>query len=203
MPSCTHPDLWNAIYHSGNWHGRRGWTNQTVKIALQTFRGILTGSAPRLWQLTNWVGHGFGYEGTRASISKTPGTSPGGGRKKALVPGCGYGCDAVCIAKLGEYDVVGLDISSQAIWGARDYLRETDLLLSGGRCPSSTSKNDHNWAQFMAVSPGHLESAGGVKFIEGDFFSDDWLEKAGTEKFDLIYDCLVSLLSASCALFHC
>ncbi|KAH6716505.1 S-adenosyl-L-methionine-dependent methyltransferase [Leptodontidium sp. MPI-SDFR-AT-0119] len=99
-----------------------------------------------------------------------------GRRKKALVPGCGRGYDVVMLAQHG-FDAYGLEISTDAIAAAEAY---------------STSEMDapsaYNFARAGRDSPG---TAGGVTFLQGDFFQRDWelaTPLEGDAKFDLIYD---------------
>ncbi|KAH9203791.1 thiol methyltransferase [Leptodontidium sp. 2 PMI_412] len=107
--------------------------------------------------------------------------SDNGRRKKALVPvrschGCGRGYDVVMLAQHG-FDAYGLEISTDAIAAAEAY---------------STSEMDapsaYNFARAGRDSPG---TAGGVTFLQGDFFQRDWelaTPLEGDAKFDLIYD---------------
>lgn len=94
-------------------------------------------------------------------------------RKRALVPGCGRGVDVLLLHSFG-YDVVGLEYSPGAIRACEEYA-----------------------AQHANKYPVHDEKigAGSYKFVQGDFYADDWLESAGLwkdVKFDLIYDYTVS-----------
>lgn len=94
----------------------------------------------------------------------------GGRRKKALVPGCGRGVDVLLLESLG-YDTVGLEYSAKAVEECEKYAKE-----KGG--------------EYETQVPG-----GSRKFVQGDFYKDDWLEKVGMRKgetFDLIYDYTVS-----------
>lgn len=124
--------------------------------------------------------------------------SPEGARKKALVPGCGPGYDAVSLSKLYGYDVVGLDISQEAISLATYYLESVSDLIWERR-PPCKNRDDQKWATWMRTSLKAIRNAGNIKWVEGDFFSDGWLNKADTDKFDLIYDFQVSLTPTSCA----
>jgi methyl halide transferase len=101
-----------------------------------------------------------------------------GTRKKALVPGCGRGVDVLLLAAYG-YDVVGLEISPEAVRACEEFRRvEGDKEVYGVR-DESVGK-------------------GSVKFVLGDFYADEWKEVVGMrsdERFDLIYDYTVSLHS--------
>ncbi|RJE23296.1 Thiopurine S-methyltransferase TPMT [Aspergillus sclerotialis] len=96
-----------------------------------------------------------------------------GGRKRALVPGCGRGYDVVMLALHG-FDAYGLEISQTAVAEAEKYA-------------SSELKEptEHNFGSVGNLS----ERPGTVKFVEGDFFADGWESQCSDgEKFDLIYD---------------
>lgn len=92
-----------------------------------------------------------------------------GRRKKALVPGCGRGVDVLLLESYG-YDAVGLEYSAKAIEECEKFASER-----GGEYETKVS-------------------GGSRKFVQGDFYKDDWLEKLGMsgQKFDLIYDYTVS-----------
>lgn len=101
-------------------------------------------------------------------------------RKRALVPGCGRGVDVMLLQAYG-YDVVGLEYSSKAVEACEVYAKETE--------------NE----QLYSVKDN--EAGKGTRlFVQGDFYADDWLEKAelgayGKEGvFELIYDYTVSRL---------
>lgn len=92
-----------------------------------------------------------------------------GRRKKALVPGCGRGVDVLLLESFG-YDAVGLEYSAKAIEECEKFAKERgdeyEIMVQGGS----------------------------RKFVQGDFYEDDWREKLGMcgQKFDLIYDYTVS-----------
>lgn len=88
-------------------------------------------------------------------------------RKKALVPGCGRGVDVLLLASFG-YDAYGLEVSPKAVDACEKEVRKTD-----SKYPVKDEKIGN----------------GSVRFVQGDFFKDDWLATAAVEgKFDLIYD---------------
>ena len=90
------------------------------------------------------------------------------GRKKALVPGCGKGYDALLLSAWG-YDAYGLDFSANALESAKKVESEMD-----GKGVYKTR-------------PG--ETKGKVVWVAGDFFKDEFLKVVeGEAKFDLIYD---------------
>lgn len=100
-------------------------------------------------------------------------------RKRALVPGCGRGVDVVLLASFG-YDVVGLEYSATAVQEAERYARETE------------------GEELYRAKDGVKDGKGSIKFVQGDFFEEDWLLRAGFDQqsktgvFDLIYDYTVS-----------
>ncbi|KAF7718066.1 Uncharacterized protein PECH_002402 [Penicillium ucsense] len=103
-----------------------------------------------------------------------------GRRKKALVPGCGRGYDAVMLALHG-FDVVGLEVSETAvkeaeIYAAAELSRPSSYHFGEGYCAPS--------------------SKGSVWFELGDFLNPRWArgdESDQTGGFDLVYDYTVSL----------
>ncbi|KAL1966767.1 hypothetical protein VTN77DRAFT_3964 [Rasamsonia byssochlamydoides] len=89
-------------------------------------------------------------------------------RKKALVPGCGSGFDVFLLASFG-YDAYGLDYSDVAV----EICRQEEAKAA-----------DKYPVRDPAIGRGKMT------FVQGDFFSDDWLDKLGLQRnsFDLIYD---------------
>ncbi len=102
-----------------------------------------------------------------------------GRRKRALVPGCGRGVDVLLLASFG-YDVVGLEYAEKALVACEEYVKENE-----GRYGVYDEK----------VGKGEM------KFLRGDFYSDEWVKKIGwgewDGRFDLIYDYTVSDLPPS------
>jgi SAM-dependent methyltransferase len=101
-------------------------------------------------------------------------------RRTALVPGCGRGHDVLLLSSFG-YDVVGLDYSPDAVRMAQEN-------------QAAAEKNG-------LYKPVEGLERGQVKWLVGDFFSQDVLAGLGTGgsgTFDLIYDytvctpCLIS-----------
>lgn len=95
-------------------------------------------------------------------------------RKRALVPGCGKGYDVLLLASLG-YDAYGVEASANAVKACEKHAAE-----QAERYPARDTE----------------VGSGGVKFVLGDFFKDEWL--AGVdgglgEGFDLIYDYTVGV----------
>lgn len=88
-----------------------------------------------------------------------------GRRKTALVPGCGRGVDVLLLESYG-YDAVGLEYSAKAVEECEKFAKERG-------------------AEYETKVPG-----GSRKFLRGDFYKDEWLEKLGMngQTFDLIYD---------------
>ena len=97
-----------------------------------------------------------------------------GRRKRALVPGCGRGVDVLLLASFG-YDVVGLEYAEKALQACKEYVEENE-----GKYPVHDEK----------------VRKGDMKFLQGDFYSDEWLKGTDWEdwdgRFDLIYDYTVS-----------
>ncbi|KYG41912.1 hypothetical protein M433DRAFT_7579 [Acidomyces richmondensis BFW] len=91
-----------------------------------------------------------------------------GARLRAFVPGCGRGYDVMALASFG-YDAYGLDVSELAIQAAE---KERDSAGMEEKYPVSDTSRGR----------------GGMKFINADFFKDDFLVKTGGGNFDLIYD---------------
>ena len=90
-------------------------------------------------------------------------------RKRALVPGCGRGYDVLLLASFG-YDAYGLEISETAV----------------KRCEEEKAKNGKNYD-----TQDETVGVGTVKFVQGDFFKDEWLkilDLKGESRFDLVYD---------------
>lgn len=100
-------------------------------------------------------------------------------RKRALVPGCGRGIDVMLLQAYG-YDVVGLEYAAKAVEACETYAEQT-------------SNDDFYKVKNETVGKGSRI------FVQGDFYKDEWLEKAGLGEFgkegvfDLIYDYTVSI----------
>lgn len=105
-------------------------------------------------------------------------------RKRALVPGCGRGVDVMLLQAYG-YDVIGLDISETAVEACEKYAQETE--------------NEE-----LYKARDEKLGKGSRKFVQGDFYADEWLKKAGLSDpqgcFELIYDYTVSTTLAT--IFH-
>ncbi|KAJ5295922.1 hypothetical protein PENANT_c001G02296 [Penicillium antarcticum] len=89
-------------------------------------------------------------------------------RRKALVPGCGRGVDVLLLASFG-FDAYGLEYSESAIEACK-----------------KEEKENSNWYRVRDQTVG----AGSVTWLQGDFFDDAWLQKAGVplNGFDVVYD---------------
>ena len=100
-------------------------------------------------------------------------------RKRALVPGCGRGVDVMLLQAYG-YDVVGLEYSQTAVKACEVYASETE---------------NHE----LYKAKDEKSGKGSRSFVQGDFYADAWLEKAGISGkegvFDLIYDYTVRFLA--------
>jgi methyl halide transferase len=92
-----------------------------------------------------------------------------------LLKGCGKGHDAIMLALHG-FDAWGLEISETAVSTAERY--------------ASEQMNSPSPENFASVELGSSIDPGSVRFINGDFFKQDWEMKLPdeTKKFDLIYD---------------
>lgn len=112
--------------------------------------------------------------GQKSELFPPPSTTADGAKikKKVLIPGCGRGYDVLLFASYG-YDAYGLDVSPTAVQAAEQLLA------------------DQAKEQIFPIQ--HIqEGRGQVKFVEADFFSDDFLSRIGLSKsiepFDVIYD---------------
>lgn len=103
-------------------------------------------------------------------------------RKRALVPGCGRGVDVLLLQSFG-YDAIGLEYAADALKACEEY------------------QKDHE--KDYPVKDEKV-GRGSARFVQGDFYADEWLEKAGLSKdtkFDLIYDYTVSCVGVWLAKF--
>lgn len=183
-PLQEHGPLWNELWERQNTSWDRGGPSLALREALNYYPELFDGTYPDLGLLSDFVGHGPDQP---TSPATAPATTP---RKKALVPACGRGYDAVLLAKVFGYDVVGLEISSSALDAAREYLNGVDTTLDAHQTqqqPPGDNSAMRFWVENQSSSPGR------VNWVSGDFFSDDWLADASTEKFDLIFDYTVRL----------
>lgn len=189
-PLQEHGSLWNQLWERQITNWDRGGPSVALRQTLLTYPELFDGTYPNPGLLSDFVVHGLGH-----NIKDTPPASSASAsapRKTALVPACGTGYDAVLLAKVFGYDVVGLDIAPTALDSARKYLESVDRVLDDAQHhaqkeKSSDDTNDDNtsmrfWVENQSSSPGR------VRWVSGDFFSDDWLADAGAEKFDLIFD---------------
>lgn len=178
-PIQEHGLLWDQLWQQQRTSWDRGGPSLALHEAITTYPELFDGTYPDLGLLSDLVGHGPGLP---ASPATAPATTP---RKKALVPACGRGYDAVLLAKVFGYDVVGLEISSSALDAARQYLNRVDEALHAEQPPGDNEAMKF-WVENQSPSPGR------VNWVSGDFFSDDWLADAG-DQFDLIFDYTVRL----------
>lgn len=180
-----HGTLWDQLWQQQRTSWDRGGPSLALHEAITTYPELFDGTSPDHGLLSDFVGHG---SGPSASSATTPGAAP---RKKALVPACGRGYDAVLLAKIFGYDVVGLEISSTALDAAKKYLSGVDEVLHAHRTQHEQPLGDDQemrfWVEHQSSSPGR------VQWVSGDFFSDDWLVDAGSEQFDLVFDYTVRL----------
>lgn len=186
-PLQEHGSLWNQLWERQTTSWDRGGPSLALRETLLTYPELFDGTYPDPGLLSDFVGNGLGQTSTSSTASAS---AP---KKKALVPACGTGYDAVLLAKVFGYDVVGLEISPTALDAARKYLESVDRALDAHRTQHEKSSDEYDndpsmrfWVENRSSSPGR------VRWVSGDFFSDDWLPDAGAEKFDLIYDYTVS-----------
>ncbi|KAL4790419.1 S-adenosyl-L-methionine-dependent methyltransferase [Aspergillus venezuelensis] len=176
-PTPSHGKAWSDLWDSGEsdlWD--RGIPSPALLDLIVSRQNLFSP-----WRLTNAV-----------SVNV-----PGMFRKRALVPGCGRGYDVVALALHG-FDAYGIEISATAVSEARCYAKEQ---FKG---PSAYNYADVEYgpeAQFALVAGS---SEGTARFVQGDFFEEDWLEEThmgmgsgsgigrcnaeNAGKFDLIYD---------------
>lgn len=167
-PTEKHGRLWEAIWVAQNIHWDRGEASSALEPILDSSQSLFTGATPRLSQLKSWVGHGFGYEATLMNSYVKANRTTETQRKTALVPGCGRGYDAVVLAKVYGYNVVGLDIAEMAIIQATDYESTVNGVLQGSLKP--TNDDLRVWSRYL--NEGRLVNPGTVTWIHGDFFKD-------------------------------
>lgn len=181
-----HGSLWDQLWQQQRTSWDRGGPSLALHETLSAYPELFDGTYPDLGLLSDFVAPGPGQP---SSFATAPATAPR--KKKALVPACGRGYDAVLLAKVFGYDVVGLEISSSALNAARQYLDGVDEVLHAHQTQKKHSAEDDPamrfWVENQSPSPGR------VHWVSGDFFSDDWLVDAGSEKFDLIFDYTVRL----------
>lgn len=187
-PVQEHGSLWNQLWERQITSWDRGGPSLALRETLFTYPELFDGTYPDTRLLSDYFGHGLGQKHTSSTASAS---AP---KKKALVPACGTGYDAVLLAKVFGYDVVGLEISPTALDAARKYLESVDGALDAYRTQQEKFSDEYDndpsmrfWVENRSSSPGR------VRWVSGDFFSDDWLPDAGAEKFDLIYDYTVSI----------
>lgn len=178
-PLQEHGSLWNQLWERQTTSWDRGGPSIALHEALSVYPELFDGTYPDLGLLSDFVGH---ETAQAATPSTTSATAP---RKKALVPACGRGYDAVLLAKVFGYDVVGLEISSTALDAARQYENSVNEVLDAPVKQQPPSHDDPAvdfWIKNRSSSPGR------VNWVSGDFFSDGWLVDAGAEQFDFIFD---------------
>lgn len=174
-----HGKVWDHAWKEKRTAWDRGGPSIALHETLNEYPELFNGNHPDLKQLKDFVGHSFGYEAASGT------TRPSTKKKKALVPACGRGYDAVLLAYVFGYDVYGLDISPEALVQAHGYLRDIQDAFMG---LSSGPEDFPFWVSNRTGEPGE------VKYVLGDFFSDQWMKEEGIEdlKFDLIFDYTVS-----------
>lgn len=176
-----HANLWESawMFNLTNWD--RGGQSPALVETLREYPELFNGAHPALERLEGFVGHGFGHE----AVSRGAQPPPQGRRKRALVPACGRGYDAVMLALVFGYDVWAVEISQTAMREADKWMIDLRNAFQG----RSNGPPDFGWW----VENLHKDK-GNVKYCLGDFFDDGWRKRAKIEdmKFDLIFDYTVS-----------
>ncbi|KAL1849438.1 hypothetical protein Daus18300_013262 [Diaporthe australafricana] len=174
-----HGQLWDQLWERQNTSWDRGGPSHALHEALNIYPELFNGTYPDLGLLSDFAGHGLSQSATSESAPATPPK-----KMRALVPACGRGYDAVLLAKVFGYDVVGLEIAPSALGAAKKYLNSVQevLDLPDEQQRSHPDKAMRFWIENQSASPGRVD------WLSGDFFSDEWLADAGVEQFDLIFD---------------
>lgn len=169
-----HGNIWDRAWKAKQTSWDRGGSSMALYETLNEYPELFDGRHPGLQQLKDFVGHGFGHE-TASGIAEKPSTK----RKKALVPACGRGYDAVLLAYVFGYDVYALEISEEALVQANAYLANLKEAFSG---LSQGPEDFPFWVSNRIDDPGH------ITYVLGDFFSDQWMKEEKIEDFgfDLI-----------------
>jgi methyl halide transferase len=109
--------------------------------------------------------------------------------RTALVPGCGRGWDVLLLAAYG-FRAIGLDTSELAIEQAKKLHKAV---------ASGEARMDEEYAAALQPRNGvaSLAEDDAITWTTGDFFKDDWLREARSEKFDLIFDYTVGILRST------
>ncbi|KUI74283.1 putative thiol methyltransferase 2 [Cytospora mali] len=170
-----HGKIWDQAWKAKRTTWDRGGPSIALHETLNEYPELFNGKYPGLKQLEDSVDHGCGRDAA-SGVTKLPSK-----RKKALVPACGRGYDAVLLAYVFGYDVYALDISEEAVVQANSYLARLQDAFSGR---ASDPVDFPFWVENRLENPGH------VRFVLGDFFSDRWMEEEKIQglKFDLIFD---------------
>ena len=173
-----HGRIWDHAWKAKSTNWDRGGPSMALYETLTEYPELFNGGHPDLKQLRGFVGHGFGHDAVSGAD-----TQPPMARKRALVPACGRGYDAVLLALVFGYDVLALDISQQAVTEATAYSVDLQNAIEG------RSQGPHDFPFWIS---NLISDHGRIKHVLGDFFSDQWM-KGEDLKFDLIFDYTVSL----------
>lgn len=196
-PLAEHGSRWNACWE----RGQTGWDRGRHSEALLE---VLTRGVPNPDDDDDghWTAEKLfpGHPATAATSTATTTLR----RMRALVPGCGRGYDVLLLSSLG-YDVVGVDLSPVGVERARQHAEER---ARDGSYPIKLELGPDR--QKQQQGQGQVQEPGTFRFVEGDFFKDDWLEQVARDnnnnnnddqvggggspdaKFDLIFDYTVS-----------
>ncbi|KAJ1326468.1 methyl halide transferase [Microdochium nivale] len=192
-PLAEHGSRWNACWE----RGQTGWDRGRHSEALLE---VLTRGVPNPDDDDDghWTAEKLfpGHPATAATSTATTTLR----RMRALVPGCGRGYDVLLLSSLG-YDVVGVDLSPVGVERARQHAEER---ARDGSYPIKLELGPDR--QKQQQGQGQVQEPGTFRFVEGDFFKDDWLEQVARDnnnnnnddqvggggspdaKFDLIFD---------------
>ncbi|KAK0728467.1 S-adenosyl-L-methionine-dependent methyltransferase [Lasiosphaeria miniovina] len=155
QPLSAHPTAWDALWQASYTPWDRGGASDALREVLVTH--------PPLFPPPG----GESQTGTKR-------------RRRAPVPGCGRGYDAVLLSRAFGYDVVGLDSSAEAVRAA---------VANAAAAASGAAGNGDVYAPQTETET----STGSVEFVLGDFFDEDGVlgkpaDDGDDSKFDLIFD---------------
>jgi len=108
-----------------------------------------------------------------------------GKRRKALVPGCGRGYDAILLSSFG-YDTIGLEYAPTAAKEAAKYAARIDEALNSG--VGSKSEENEDMRLEMYRTRDQKIGRGSVRFIQGDFWDDSWRKDLAEGQWDILFD---------------
>lgn len=190
-PPENHPALWEAIYTADNDEWCYNLPSGALLSLFCDYAELFRGACPAFRLLRNWIGHGFGYQGVRQDPRLS--VAGRGQKKRALVPGYGRGLDALALAKVFGYEVVGVDVSESALESARVLEEEVTKIELLHRNPTQVKNSRMRFWMRMIQSSDWVkrrELSKPILWREADFLSENCFKDG--EKFDLIVDNYVS-----------